>query len=79
MTFVPGSIFLDLGCNMFIYKSARSAKLICILRSAQLENKIQVVNAKTHGSEVIIQIMYPHTDPMLIPSVNGAYNACLTN
>ena len=29
------------------------------------------VNARTRGLDVIIQIMYPDTDHMLIPGVNG--------
>ena len=40
---------------------------------AQLRKRILIpgVNAKTHGLDVIIQIMCPDTNHILIPSGNG--------
>ena len=77
MTSVDGSSFCDLGHHMFVDKSASSfAYWDPITMWAELRKAegvlIAGVNAKSHWSDVIIQIMYPDTDHMLIAGVNGA-------
>lgn len=66
--------FLDLGCHLFVDKftSCTSAYWDLIAMQGRECTLIPSVNAKTHGSDVIIQIMYPDADHMILPGVNGA-------